>query len=210
MSAGTSSPSPRRREARRKWLDHDVLEVAVAVAKPSPQVSERGRDVGVVHGQDAFGDRDGTRIAPDHLLAGDEQHGNDPAVVGEKPKRAPRHHWNWPLRRRSTPGSVQTAAVLQCRDQRQCGLRPLVEVGAVSTEPVVASTAVGVEHRGVGVVVAEEPGDRPLDAGRPAVIFDVASGPSAGVRQGGNLDRLLVEGGPWVPGPLPPAGVTDR
>ena len=80
---------------------------------------------------------------------------------------------------------------------------PWLRLGPRSTEPVVASTAVGIEHRGVGVVVAEEPGDRPLDAGRPAVIFDVVSGPSAGVRQGGNLNRLLVEGGPWVPGVTP-------
>ena len=68
------------------------LEVAVAVAKSSPQVSERFRDVGVGHGQDAFSDRDGARITSGHLFAGDEQYSNNPAVVGEKPKRAPRRH----------------------------------------------------------------------------------------------------------------------
>jgi len=35
------------------------LEIPVAMGEAPRQVGERGRDVGVVHGQDAFGDRGG-------------------------------------------------------------------------------------------------------------------------------------------------------
>jgi hypothetical protein len=35
------------------------LELPVAMGEAPRQVCERGRDVGVVHGQDSFGDRDG-------------------------------------------------------------------------------------------------------------------------------------------------------
>ncbi len=52
----------------------------------------------------------------------------------------------------------------------------------------------------MGVVIAVEPGHGPVDTVRPAVIFDMGRGPSAGVRQRGDFDRLLVEGGAWVTG----------
>ncbi len=74
-----------------------VFNVSVTVAKAFPQGRQRDRDVGVVHGQNAISDQGHTRIASGHLFARDQQHGKDPAVVGEKPKRASRHRRSCPI-----------------------------------------------------------------------------------------------------------------
>jgi hypothetical protein len=67
------------------------LEVSVAVVEAQSYVGERGCDVGVVHGEDAFDHEWGAGVAAVHLLAGDEKDRDDPPDVGAKPERAPGH-----------------------------------------------------------------------------------------------------------------------
>jgi hypothetical protein len=63
----------------------------VAVVEAQSYVGERGCDVGVVHGEDAFDHEWSAGVAAVHLLAGDEKDRDDPPDVGAKPERAPGH-----------------------------------------------------------------------------------------------------------------------
>src|SRR5579863_146660 len=61
----------------------------MAMGEPPRDAGERGRDVAVVHSQDAFDHRWGAGVAAVHLLAWDKNHRDGPAGVGTKPERAP-------------------------------------------------------------------------------------------------------------------------
>ena len=69
-----------------------------------------------------------------HLLAGDEQYGDDPP--GIEAGASPGTPSEVPARRRSRRHPDQTAAVLERRDQRKGDLRALVELGAIGEEAV--------------------------------------------------------------------------
>src|SRR6266540_5515325 len=94
----------------------------------------------------------------------------------------------------------EPAPVLEGGEQRQGRFGTLVEVGSVGLQAVVAAAGGGVPHRRPCVVVAEEPGDGGGEAGLPTLVLGVLRSPGAGVGEGGDLERLLVEGGLGVVG----------
>ena len=85
--------------------------------------------------------------------------------------------------------------MLQHRDHRQRRLRPLVAIAAVDAQAVAAAAGPLVQHRDLGVVVAEEPRHAQADAVQPARVAGHRRRAGARVRQRGDLDRPLVEAG---------------
>ena len=99
------------------------------------------------------------------------------------------------------------ACVLQRGDQREGRLGALVEIGAVGAEPVVAAASRGIEHRAAASL---SPRNQPTARSRCSPQTGRTrdpDGPSAGVRQRGGLDRLLIEArARRRRGPAPPTG----
>ena len=147
LAVTAATPPPRRWATRSKCSSRVGWSSRWRPPKPARTSSTACGHVLVGQGQDPVDHaaRPGFAVAQ-HLLAGNEQPGEDPAGIGAQPQRQPLHQG--PVRpRRSGLVTDQADALLERRDEGDGRLRALVVVAPAALQAVVAAAGAGVGHR---------------------------------------------------------------
>jgi len=94
--------------------------------------------------------------------------------------------------------------VLHRRQEGECRLRTLIEIGAGSLQAVEPSACVCIPHEDTSVISTEEPICGAGESDFPVLAAVNFEGADTGIGESRRLNRLLIEPGIWVSGGASP------